>query len=231
MVKRFYTSVTTGQTEAGYFVALDAHRLKTPAKRDLDLPTQALATALAEEWEAQDEEILPAAMPIMRLVATAVDRVGDALDATVASFVEYAGSDMLLYRAETPAKLVQHQEENWSPILAWAQKRFDLAFNVTNGVLPVDQPVGNAARLTKIAGRDVFRVSGLTHGAALLGSAILTLALEAEEISAERAHALSSLEALFQIDEWGADAEAMARLEQIALDIQALNRYFSALKP
>jgi chaperone required for assembly of F1-ATPase len=77
----------------------------------------------------------------------------------------------------------------------------------------------------------VFRVSGLAHGAALLGSAILTLALEAEEISAERAYALSSLDALFQIDEWGADAEAMARLEQIALDIQALNRYFSALKP
>jgi chaperone required for assembly of F1-ATPase len=231
MVKRFYTSVTTGQAETGYFIALDAHRLKTPAKRDLYLPTQTLATVLAEEWEAQDEEILPASMPIMRLVATAIDRVGDALDATIASFVDYGSSDMLLYRAEVPPQLVKHQEENWSPMLAWAQKRFDLAFNVTNGVLPVDQPAGNAARLINIVGRDVFRVSGLAHGAALLGSAILTLALEAEEISAERAHALSSLEALFQIDEWGADAEAMARLEQIALDIQALNRYFSALKP
>ena len=57
MVKRFYTSVTTGQAEPGYFVALDDRRLKTPAKRDLDLPTQALASALAEEWDAQDEEI------------------------------------------------------------------------------------------------------------------------------------------------------------------------------
>ena len=231
MVKRFYTSVTTGQAEAGYFVALDDRRLKTPAKLDLDLPTQALASALAEEWDAQDEEISPASMPLMRLVATAVDRVGDALDATVASFVDYANSDMLLYRAEAPPKLVKHQDENWSPVLTWAQERFDLAFTVTNGVLPVDQPAGNAARLTTIAGRDVFRVSGLAHGAALLGSAILTLALEAGEISAERAHALSNLDALFQIDEWGADAEAMERLEQIALDIQALNRYFSALKP
>ena len=231
MVKRFYTSVKTGQTEAGYFVALDDRRLKTPAKRDLDLPTQALATALAEEWDAQDEEILPASMPVMRLVATAIDRVGDALDATVASFVDYAGSDMLLYRAEAPPKLVKHQDEHWSPVLAWAKGRFDLAFTVTSGVLPVDQPAHNKARLTKIAGRDVFRVSGLAHGAALLGSAILTLALEAGEISAERAHALSNLDALFQIDEWGADVEAMERLEQIALDIQALNRYFSALKP
>ena len=190
-----------------------------------------MASALAEEWDAQDEEISPASMPLMRLVATAVDRVGDALDATVASFVDYANSDMLLYRAEAPPKLVKHQDENWSPVLTWAQERFDLAFTVTNGVLPVDQPAGNAARLTTIAGRDVFRVSGLAHGAALLGSAILTLALEAGEISAERAHALSNLDALFQIDEWGADAEAMERLEQIALDIQALNRYFSALKP
>ena len=77
----------------------------------------------------------------------------------------------------------------------------------------------------------MFRVAGLAHGAALFGSAILTLALEAEEISPARAHALSNLDALFQIDEWGADAEAMQRLEQIALDIQALSRYFSALKP
>ena len=231
MVKRFYTSVKTGQTEAGYFVALDGRRLKTPAKRDIDLPTQALATALAEEWNGQEEEILPPSMPVMRLVATAIDRVGDALDATVASFVDYAGSDMLLYRAEAPPKLVKRQDENWSPVLAWAKGRFDLAFTVTSGVLPVDQPEDTAARLTKIAGRDVFRVSGLAHGAALLGSAILTLALEAGEISAERAHALSNLDALFQIDEWGADAEAMERLEQIALDIEALNRYFSALKP
>ena len=179
MVKRFYTSVTTGQAEPGYVVALDDRRLKTPAKRDLDLPTQALASALAEEWDAQDEEISPASMPLMRLVATAVDRVGDALDATVASFVDYANSDMLLYRAEAPPKLVKHQDENWSPVLTWAQERFDLAFTVTNGVLPVDQPAGNVARLTTLAGRDVFRVSGLAHGAALLGSAILTLALEA----------------------------------------------------
>ena len=94
MVKRFYTSVKTGQTEAGYFVALDDRRLKTPAKRDLDLPTQGLATALAENGMRR-REILPASMPVMRLVATAIDRVGDALDATVASFVDYAGSDML----------------------------------------------------------------------------------------------------------------------------------------
>ena len=90
MVKRFYTSVKTGQTEAGYFVALDDRRLKTPAKREIDLPTQALATALAEEWDAQEEEVLPASMPLMRLVATAIDRVGEALDATVTSFVDYA---------------------------------------------------------------------------------------------------------------------------------------------
>ena len=35
MVKRFYTSVKTGQTEAGYFVALDDRRLKTPANATL----------------------------------------------------------------------------------------------------------------------------------------------------------------------------------------------------
>ena len=231
MVRRFYKSVTTGKTKAGYFVALDDRRLKTPAKRDLNLPTQALATALAEEWDAQDKEVLPASMPVMRLVASAIDRVSDALDATVTSFVNYAASDTLLYRAEAPPKLVEHQDENWSPVLAWVKRRFNLAFIVTNGVLPVDQPVGNETRLTNIAGRDVFRISGLAHGAALLGSAILTLALEAGEISPERAHVLSNLDALFQIDEWGADAEAMARLEQIALDIQALNRYFSVLKP
>ena len=231
MIKRFYTSVSTQQADTGYFVSLDTHRLKTPAKRDLALPTLALAEALAEEWDAQGDEVLPQSMPLMRLSATAIDRVADALDATIESFMAYSSSDMLLYRADAPQRLVAHQHENWSPLLDWVRTHFDLAFNVTSGVLPVEQPAENETRLREIVGSDVFRVAGLAHGAALFGSAILTLALEAEEISPARAHALSNLDALFQIDEWGADAEAMQRLEQIALDIQALSRYFSALKP
>jgi hypothetical protein len=52
----------------------------------------------------------------------------------------YANSDLLCYRADSPAKLVAAQAEAWDPLLQWARRRFDVDFQVTSGVAPVDQP-------------------------------------------------------------------------------------------
>lgn len=53
--KRFYKEVTTRLAEDGngWTVMLDYRTLKTPSKRQLKLPTLALAKAIAAEWEYQ----------------------------------------------------------------------------------------------------------------------------------------------------------------------------------
>ena len=230
MARRFYETVSVEAANGGFIVRLDAHELKTPAKKPLILPTTALAQNVADEWQAQDSDIDTHTMPHMRLVSTALDRVADVPLETAQAFAAYGMSDLLCYRAENPDKLVTRQADAWDPLLDWAKTRFDMSFEVTQGILPINQPADNEARLAAIAGDDVFRLTGLAHMAALLGSAILALALEDGHIDADTAYQLAFLDDLFQIDEWGADEEAMARLEKIALDIDVGARYFLSLK-
>ena len=48
--KRFWKNVHVVSSEAGYFIKLDDKILKTPAKRQMMLPTEALAKKVASEW-------------------------------------------------------------------------------------------------------------------------------------------------------------------------------------
>ena len=70
----------------------------------------------------------------MRLVSTALDRVADVPDETAQAFAAYGMSDLLCYRAENPDKLVKKQADAWDPILDWAKSRFDMSFEVTQGI-------------------------------------------------------------------------------------------------
>ena len=230
MARRFYENVTVAEANDGFIVRLDTHELKTPAKKPLILPTVELAQHVADEWQAQETDIDSYTMPTMRLVSTALDRVADVPDETAQAFAAYGMSDLLCYRAENPEKLVKKQADAWDPILDWAKSRFDMSFEVTQGILPIDQPSDNEARLISMAGDDVFRLTGLAHMAATLGSAILAIAVDEAHIDAQGAYELAFLDDLYQIDEWGADAEAVDRLDKIALDIRHASSYLSALK-
>jgi chaperone required for assembly of F1-ATPase len=66
------------------------------------LPNAALAQLVADEWQAQGDDIVPDSMPIMRLVSTALDRVVDVPKETAEAFAAYVMSDLLCYRAEHP---------------------------------------------------------------------------------------------------------------------------------
>lgn len=230
MARRFYETVSVADTEAGFVIRLDAHELKTPAKKPLILPTQKLAQLVADEWQAQAEMIDSHTMPHMRLVSTALDRVSEVSSETAASFAAYGMSDLLCYRAAHPEKLVAQQAAQWDPLLDWARQRFDMSFEVTSGVLPVAQAQDNEARLVAIAGEEAFRLTGLAHTAAILGSAVLALALDEQHIGPDEAYRLAFLDDLFQIEEWGEDEEAVARLDKITMDIRVASVYLSALK-
>src|SRR5689334_14622693 len=76
--KRFYKEATIGEAgEGGFPVLLDGRPIRTPARRLLAAPTQALAQALAAEWNAQGDTIDPARMPLTRLANAIIDAVAD----------------------------------------------------------------------------------------------------------------------------------------------------------
>ena len=52
-MKRFYKKAGTVPAARGHGVTLDGRPVKTPGKRDLIVPSEALAMAVAAEWDPQ----------------------------------------------------------------------------------------------------------------------------------------------------------------------------------
>jgi chaperone required for assembly of F1-ATPase len=61
-----------------YQIYLDGRLLRTPARNQMQFPNKEMAMAVAMEWDAQTDRkkgIQPATMPMMTLVATAIDQI------------------------------------------------------------------------------------------------------------------------------------------------------------
>ena len=74
---------------------------------------------------------------------------------------------------------------------------------------------------------DPLRLTGLAHGAGLLGAAVLALRMESGEDKAENIWRAAFLDDFFQFEQWGEDSEAMARLKGMKREIETLSDYFS----
>jgi chaperone required for assembly of F1-ATPase len=212
-VKRFWREVQVAKLDDGRVtVALDGKPIRTPARRVLSLPNRALGEAIAEEWSAQRDEVVPATMPLTRLVSTAIDRVSEARASVVAEIAGYGDCDLLCYRASSPPELVARQAEVWQPLLDWAQLRFEGALRVTNGLGPLSQPPASLAAIRAAVGDyDAWMLTGLHVATTVTGSVIVGLALAEGHLDADAAWAAGQLDETFQIERWGEDAEATIR--------------------
>lgn len=229
--RRPYREVAVARLPEGHGVRLDDRALLSPAGRALVLPTAALAEAIAEEWRAQGDRISPPTMPLMQFAATAVDKVAPAAVDTVAAIAAYAETDLLCYRAEAPAALVERQQRLWQPILDWAALHLDASFAVVTGIQPRPQPPAVLAAVQgAVAQLDPFRLAALASLTGATGSVVLALAIAAGRIDAETAFALSQLDESFQIERWGEDAEAARRRGNLRLDILMAARFLALLE-
>jgi chaperone required for assembly of F1-ATPase len=230
-VKRFYKAVSVAAIEGGFGIRLDERPLRTPGKRPLILPTPALADAVAEEWVAQSDLIRPGAMPLMKLVSTAFDLVADKGAEVADEAASYAGTDLLCYRADGPASLVERQARSWQPLIAWAALRFDAPLRATVGIVPIPQPETSLKALRAVVrGFEPLTLTAVADLTAVCGSLILALAVWDGEIDAEAAFAAAALDDSFQIERWGEDCEATDRRARQRRDIEAAARLLRLLK-
>ena len=222
MAKRFYGAVGVAPLGDGFTVTLDGRAVRTPAGRQVTLPTEALARAVAGEWEAQEENVRPHTMPMMQLVNAAIDRVEPHRHEVIEQAVAYARTDLLCYRADSPPELTDRQAASWQPLLDWAAETYRARLNVTCGVTPADQPEAALDALgAAVEALDDLELAALARVAGASGSLIVALALAAGRIGADEAHAVSQLDESYQVEKWGEDAEAQARYRRLHADIRA----------
>jgi chaperone required for assembly of F1-ATPase len=230
-MKRFYQKAEPAKRAGGYAIALDGKPIKTPGKRDLLVPSEALAAAIAEEWNAQATEVRAAKMPLTRFATTTVDRIATQRDAIIRQTANYAGTDLVCYRATHPPELAARQQAVWQPLIDWAMLRYDAPLVVTSGVIPKSQSEESLrAFASAVAEHDDFALTALHVATAACGSLVIGLALTQGHLDAEGAFAVSQLDESFQIEAWGEDAEQAARRRALAADIQAAARLISLLR-
>ena len=230
-MKRFYKEVSVAAEGPGFALLLDGRSVKTPARAGLVVPGKALAEAMAAEWTAQDDEIDPRTMPLTGLANAAIDRVAPDPAAFAARLAEYAESDLLCYRAESPDKLVARQAERWDPVLAWARRRFDIELHVVSGIMHQPQSESAVQQLARaVAARSPFELAGLSPLVTVSGSLVIALALVEGAIELEQAWNAASLDEQWQLEQWGEDSEASAALAARQRDFAAGARFLDLLR-
>lgn len=229
--KRFYASVSVAPMEAGFTVLLDGRPVRTPAKRPFVVPVEALANAVAGEWEAQGERIDPASMPLTRLVNTALDAVAEKMAEVADDVAAFAASDLLCYRAEGPEALARRQAEAWDPPLAWARSALGADLAVQTGLMPVDQPAAAIASVRRALDRlDALSLAAAHVLTTLTGSAVLALAHVEDRLTLDETWAAATVDERWQSEQWGRDAEAEARAAARFTEATAASRCLRLLR-
>jgi len=230
-MRRFWKEVAACPDEGGWRIDLDGRPVRTPARALLTLATLGLAEAVAKEWRSVGEKVDPRAMPLTGLANAALDRVAPHQEAFAAGLARYAESDLLCYRADSPAALIERQAAAWDPLLQWARRRYDVDFAVTEGISPVDQPQATLDRLTQaVHALDPFQLAGLSPLVTVGGSLVTGLAVLEGGASVDQGWSAVSLDERWQLEQWGADAEAEQALALREADFRAGTRFLELLE-
>lgn len=147
--KRFYRDVTVYRQpleEGGHFgILLDHRKLRTPLRKLFLVPSERLALSVAQEWNAQQNNVQPSLMHLTGLCNTVIDEPHKQCRVEqVESLVGYLASDTLWYavsvctrhssidiivhainsfRATEPDDLVAMQQKEWDPVIKWFNER------------------------------------------------------------------------------------------------------------
>jgi chaperone required for assembly of F1-ATPase len=224
-MKRFYKETAVDAGDGGFRVLLDGKPMRTPAKAVLVVPTEALARAIAAEWDGVPEksEINAALLPLTRLAATGLDRVPGQRGRVVDDTAKYAASDMLCYRATAPSSLVQQQIETWQPLLDWAAERYGARLAVAAGTTAM------AALRTAVAAHGDLGLSALYNLTHIAGSVVIGLAISERHLPPDGAFLAAELDELYQVERWGTDPIVTARHDGIRRDLDAGARFLALL--
>ena len=230
-MKRRYAVAAVVGSEGDYRIELDGQPVMTPAQQHLSVPSRPLGDAIAGEWDGQGDRIDPSTMPLMRLAATAIDRVAGDREDVVTGLLDWGMSDLVCFRADHPVELVRRQEASWQPLVDWAAAEHGASLTVTSGIMPQEQsPDAILALRSVLCDLDSFRLVAVHSVASTTGSLIIALSVVGGHLSADEAFSAGALDELWSLEVWGDDAEARSRLHVRQADLREAERFLGLLR-
>lgn len=229
--KRFYDSVSLDEGSGGYTVLLDGKKVRTPARADLCVAGKTLGEELKREWDAQQDHIDPLAMPMTKRANTALDRVRGREVEVVKEIIQYAGADLLCYRAAEPEGLVEMQCTHWDRVLDWVKEDFGCQFLAEKGISHFAQPRQSLDQIRSVfAIKNFYELTPLYSITTLTGSALLALAHAHGFLSADELWTAANVDEDWQISKWGGDDEAVKRREVRLAELDEDVRFFELVR-
>jgi chaperone required for assembly of F1-ATPase len=221
--------------EGGFVVRLDGTKLRIADGAAVVLPTKALAEAIAGEFRtaggAEGGTVAPDALPFTRLAGTALAIAADRAP-MLRRLLGYGRTDLLCYRAERPEALAVRQHEAWQPWLDWAARETGARLATASGIVAVAQDQAALETLSATLRADSpWALAGMSVIVPALGSLVLGLALRRSALGPREAHALATLDEVWQEEVWGTDSEAETRRAANAEEIESAARFVTLAAP
>jgi chaperone required for assembly of F1-ATPase len=236
-MKRFYKQAEACAALGGGFeIHLDGRPVRLPeSKQPLRVDNQALAQAIAAEWDAQEAEIRPDSMVLMQITSTCLDKVSVQRAAMHAQLLNYVDTDLLFYRADKPETLLQLQEAAWNPALDQFEQLYGLRPLVTQDLVALRQPQALHDQLdAALAALDDPAFTVLQIAVPLSGSLITGLLFTLGHLTPEAVLQICRVEerykdTLYDAQKYGQDP-SIEKADQAALrDLQACRFYLDLL--
>lgn len=211
-MKRFYKKVSANPVDGGWQVALDGRAIRTVKGAPQIVPTEALARALAQEWDAQGETIDPKSMPLRDMTDYAIDMLASDPAPVIEELVGYGDTDTLLYRADPDEPLYARQQEVWEPVVTRFEKRHGIECVRVSGIIHREQPRATLETMRSILlAQDQFALAAIQIMTNLAASLITGLSAADQDADALALWHAASLEEDWQAELWGRDEEAEER--------------------
>jgi ATP synthase F1 complex assembly factor 2 len=207
-LKRFYDTVDIQRVSNDqYKLLLNGKSVKTPLGSHYVLPSEPVASAIATEWELQQEFVIPNTMPMNTILMTNID-----LDSNMerseklAQINKYFQTDTLRFPdLDTESNLSRLQAEKWKPILDFLVARNVRFTQATGGfALPPsteDEILEMNDKL--LSPYDSLKLTMLETASKYLKSGSTAVGLIDGVIGPEQAFEAANVEELAQRAEWG----------------------------
>uniref|UniRef100_F1LBQ8 ATP synthase F1 complex assembly factor 2 n=1 Tax=Ascaris suum TaxID=6253 RepID=F1LBQ8_ASCSU len=189
-----------------YNIYLDDRKLKTPSGKALEIESEALALAIAQEWNNQKKYLNISHMRLTGLLFTALDNpYSIKKEDIVSKILEYLDGDTILFRAGENEKLDALQRQKWDPIIEWANTEFELTLKPSYSI--VDGPIIEAESRNRLQryllAYGFLSLTGIQYAVESVKSLLITLSVMGYRTDVEDAVDMALLEQIFQSKIWG----------------------------
>lgn len=232
-MKKFYTMVTTHQTDNGWEIHLDGRSVKTPSANIISVPDEEIANHIAKEWMEQIDTIQPDTMPLTQFVTTALDRSTENRDEITAQTLQYLDTDLLCYRTDHPEDIGKKQADIWDPALKSFEELYGFALGTTTGLTALQQPDALKEKIAnEIESLDLWRFTALQMTTAMTGSIVLALLFIHQKMKPDELIDATFVEEIhkseiYNEEKYGRDPQTKKKMKSIHSDLAALETFLA----